>query len=92
MMPDPRSGAVARARYLASTTVESLGRRMRRAAVDIDRRFGGSIRHLAVTLPKWLEQRAHCRSLRRLSDHMLKDIGVSRGDVERKSRKAWFDL
>lgn len=90
-MPDPKNGAVASGRHLARATVGSLGRRIRRAAFDIDRHLGGSVRRLAIFLPKWLEQRAQRRSLRSLSDHMLKDIGLSRCDVEREARARWSD-
>ena len=36
---------------------------------------------LAGTLARWRERRRSVAELSRLSDHMLKDIGVSRGEI-----------
>jgi len=62
-----------------------------RAAIDMDGLVGGPIRRLAIFISKWLEQGAERRRLQSLDDHILKDIGVSRSDVEREVRTGWFD-
>jgi uncharacterized protein YjiS (DUF1127 family) len=62
-----------------------------RAAIDIDGLVEGPIQRLAMFISKWLERRAERRHLQSLDDHMLKDIGVSRCDVEREVRTGWFD-
>jgi len=62
-----------------------------RAAIDMDGLVGGPIRRLAIFISKRLERRAEHRRLQSLDDHMLKDIGVSRCDVEREVRTGWFD-
>ena len=38
----------------------------------------------------WLERYRQRRTVYGLSDHMLKDIGVSRADVERESSKQFW--
>jgi uncharacterized protein YjiS (DUF1127 family) len=45
--------------------------------------IGGSARRLAIFVSRWLEQGAERRRLQSLSDHMLRDFGVSRRDLER---------
>jgi len=45
--------------------------------------IGGSVRRLAIFVSRWLEQGAERRRLQSLSDHMLRDFGVSRRDLER---------
>jgi uncharacterized protein YjiS (DUF1127 family) len=80
---DPESGTAANPSggHLVRAVVASIG---------IDRRLGGPIRRLVVFIPTWLAQGAERRRLRSLSDHMLKDIGVSRRDVEREARARWY--
>jgi uncharacterized protein YjiS (DUF1127 family) len=51
---------------------------------------GVPILRLATACLNWRRRRAELRSLQRLDDHMLKDIGVSRCDVERQVRAGWF--
>jgi uncharacterized protein YjiS (DUF1127 family) len=63
-----------------------------RAAADIDGLVGGSIRRPAILISRWLERGAERRRLQSLDDHMLKDMGVSRCDVEREVRTGWFDV
>jgi uncharacterized protein YjiS (DUF1127 family) len=65
----------------------SIGRSIRRAAIGMGRLIGGPLERLAILIPAWLDQAAERRRLRSLSDHMLKDIGVSRCDVERAARE-----
>ncbi len=62
-----------------------------RAAIDMDGLVEGPIQRLAIFISKWLEQGAERRRLQSLGDHMLKDMGVSRCDVEREARTGWFD-
>jgi uncharacterized protein YjiS (DUF1127 family) len=62
-----------------------------RAAIDMDGLVGGPIRRLAIFISKRMERGAERRRLQSLDDHMLKDIGVSRCDVEREVRTGWFD-
>ncbi len=38
----------------------------------------------------WSERRRQRRQLRRLGDHILKDIGLSRADVEREADKPFW--
>lgn len=63
-----------------------------RAAIDIDDLVGGPIRRLAIFISKWQKRRAELRQLQSLDDHMLKDLGISRCDVEREVRTGWFDM
>ena len=43
---------------------------------------------LAVEL--WIERHRQRRALRELTDHMLKDIGIGRGEAEREGRKPFW--
>ncbi len=92
-LPDPKNGAAAKPGGTALVTVAigAIGRPIRRAAIDIGRLVGGSIRHLAIFISKWLERDRERRQLQSLGDDMLKDMGVSRCDVEREIRAGWFD-
>ena len=38
----------------------------------------------------WLERHRQRRALEQFSDHMLKDMGVSRADVERETSKQFW--
>ncbi|TMU23268.1 DUF1127 domain-containing protein [Halomonas sp. ATBC28] len=40
---------------------------------------------------RWYQLRRERDSLRHLSDDMLKDIGISRDDVQRESRRPFWD-
>lgn len=75
---------------MAIIGTDSIGRPVRRAATDTDRLIGGPIRRFAIFISTRLDQRAERRRLQSLSDHMLKDMGVSRCDVEREARAGWF--
>jgi uncharacterized protein YjiS (DUF1127 family) len=57
-----------------------------KAAVDIAGLVRGPIRRLADFASAWLKRHAERRSLRSLGDHMLKDMGISRRDIEREFR------
>jgi uncharacterized protein YjiS (DUF1127 family) len=58
-------------------------------SIDIDGLVGSPIQRLVIFITRWLEWRAERRSLQNLDDHMLKDIGISRCDVERELRARW---
>jgi uncharacterized protein YjiS (DUF1127 family) len=70
---------------------KSLSRERPLVAIDIDGLVGGPLRQLATFISKGLQRRAERRRLLSLDDHMLKDIGVSRCDVEREIRRGWFN-
>ena len=55
-----------------------------RAAVrPLPRPIADRIRRLAAAVSSWLDRGAERRRLQNLSDHMLRDCGVSRRDLER---------
>lgn len=47
---------------------------------------------LATRLDSWAEVRRQRRRLASLSDAMLRDIGLGRGDVEREASRPFWDL
>lgn len=51
--------------------------------------IGAGIRIAEVALT-WIERARQRRQLGRLSDHMLKDIGLNRGDVEAEAAKPFW--
>jgi uncharacterized protein YjiS (DUF1127 family) len=51
---------------------------------------GVPVSRLATAFLNWRQRRSELRSLQSLDDHMLKDIGVSRCDVEHQARAGWF--
>ena len=61
-----------------------------RVAIDIDGLAGGPLQRFAGFMSKRRQRAVEHRSLRRLDDHMLKDIGISRCDVEREFRGGRF--
>ncbi len=44
-----------------------------------------------TTLLRWQELARQRRALRRLDDHMLKDIGLSRADAWREAERSFWD-
>jgi uncharacterized protein YjiS (DUF1127 family) len=44
----------------------------------------------AMLLEGWLERRRQRHALLELSDHLLKDIGLSRSEAEREGRKPFW--
>jgi uncharacterized protein YjiS (DUF1127 family) len=48
------------------------------------------IAHGLATLGIWYERSRQRRALWALDDHMLKDIGISRADVFRETRKPFW--
>ena len=51
----------------------------------------GRVRRGWLRLRRWLQLRHERRQLWRLSDAMLKDIGLSRADVEREASRPFWD-
>lgn len=51
---------------------------------------GNSFKRIWSRLENWLDKRNQRRMLSQLDDHMLKDIGISRADAIRESRKAFW--
>jgi uncharacterized protein YjiS (DUF1127 family) len=47
------------------------------------------MRRLAMRAVTWLERRAGRRRLQSLNDHMLRDMGLSRREVEREMPTRW---
>lgn len=45
---------------------------------------------VADTLYEWQRRASERHNLRQLNDHMLRDIGLSRADVERESGKPFW--
>ena len=66
--------------------IASVDNPMRRAALEMGRLIGRPLRRFSAFIWKRLERAAQYRSLQSLDDNMLKDIGVSRCDVEREIR------
>jgi uncharacterized protein YjiS (DUF1127 family) len=48
-------------------------------------------RRVSDTVLLWLERRRQRRALGGLSDHMLKDLGLSRSDAGRESGKRFWE-
>jgi uncharacterized protein YjiS (DUF1127 family) len=48
------------------------------------------LENVAPALLTWLERARQRRHLRMLSDHMLRDIGLSRADVESEAGKPFW--
>jgi uncharacterized protein YjiS (DUF1127 family) len=81
------SGTAAKPSGTRPIAVGPIGRRIRRAAIDIDRRVGRPLLRFAVSVVKWLERDAERRCLQSLSYHMLRDVGL----IEREARARWHD-
>jgi len=62
----------------------------RHRAIDIDGLAVGPLQRFATFLSQRRQRAAEHRSLQSLDDHMLKDIGLSRCDVEREIRGGRF--
>jgi uncharacterized protein YjiS (DUF1127 family) len=52
--------------------------------------FSGSLVAVAVKLLEWQSRAWERRHLAGMSDHMLKDIGLSRADIEREVSKPFW--
>jgi len=53
------------------------------ASRPVPKPVAAGIRRVAAGISAWLERGAERRRLQSLSDHMLRDFGVSRRDIER---------
>lgn len=53
-------------------------------------RSGSLLVRLTAALEAWTERRRQRLTLQGLSDHALKDIGLSRSDAEREARKPFW--
>lgn len=60
------------------------------ARIGSGKRFGARILAVLVTLETWLARRRERLDLAQLDDHLLKDIGLSRADVERETAKPFW--
>ena len=52
--------------------------------------FADSVRLIAVLLHSCMERWEQRRTLLEMDDHLLKDIGISRGDALREGRKSFW--
>lgn len=52
--------------------------------------FGLLLQRLGERLTRWDQLAGQRRRLREMDEHMLKDIGLSRADVERIAGHRWF--
>ena len=53
-------------------------------------RWGNVLLRGIVLIERWSERHRQRRALLELSDHVLKDIGISRGEAEREGRKPFW--
>jgi uncharacterized protein YjiS (DUF1127 family) len=61
-------------------------------APPLDAAGSGWVQHLADLLATWMQRSRQRRQLAKLSDTMLKDIGLSRADVHNEAtRRFWQD-
>ncbi len=70
-----------------SIDVRGIGWHGLRQSGDVAVRFA---LHLSSLLDAWSERRRQRRALLELSDHMLKDIGIGRGEAYREGRKPFW--
>lgn len=68
------------------------GRRpaLRIAPKQFFRHTGAWLLRVVAILELWSERRRQRRALRGLSDHMLKDVGLSRGQAEYEGRRPFW--
>lgn len=53
-------------------------------------RFGHLLQRIGKKIERWAQLAQQCRQLREMDDRMLKDIGLSRSDVDRFAGRRWF--
>jgi uncharacterized protein YjiS (DUF1127 family) len=53
-------------------------------------RWGNVLLRGILLIERWLERHRQRRALLELGDHVLKDIGISRGEAEREGRKPFW--
>ena len=96
MTHDSRPAAAAPSGGVRLVAIWSIMRLVWRVSAGLDRGVGadratpGPIARLATVILDWRKLREERRSLEGLNDHMLKDIGLSRCDVEREIRTRRF--
>jgi len=102
MSPGTKDGAAATLVGIRALrdAVGSIGRLVWGVAIGLDRSgtvpfdsvrplahaIGARLRHVVLRLREYREQAAERRRLRGFSDRLLKDVGLSRRDVERLAR------
>jgi len=57
---------------------------------SILRRLSYLLRRSANRIHRWAQRAEQRRQLREMDEHMLKDIGLSRADVQRIAGRRWF--
>ena len=67
------------------------GRRHAAAAFGLAAALRRLATRAAETLYLWMERTRQRRALMKLSDHMLKDLGLSRSDAGRESGKRFWE-
>jgi uncharacterized protein YjiS (DUF1127 family) len=72
-------------------TLVRLGGRRQAALVRVAALLATRSRRLGETLMLWLERHRQRRALNALSDHMMKDLGLSRCDAGRESGKRFWE-
>jgi uncharacterized protein YjiS (DUF1127 family) len=90
--PDNEAAATPGAGHLVRAAFGSIARRIRTAAINVDGLVGGRFQRLAIFVSTRLSQEAERRRLQSLSDHMLRDMGVSHRDVGREAGTRWYDM
>ncbi|HUL10026.1 MAG TPA: DUF1127 domain-containing protein [Candidatus Acidoferrum sp.] len=90
MMFESDREALARPGGLRLAAIWSILRLVWGGPGGLDRQVEGRVARLATLFLSWRRRRAELRGPERLDDHMLKDIGISRCDVERELRTRWF--
>ena len=53
-------------------------------------RWGNALLRGTLLIERWIERHRQRRTLLELSDHVLKDIGIGRGEAEREGRKPFW--
>lgn len=76
----------ARAVFMASA-LRGAAEIARRAGGAVFRGLGGRLAATGRALGRWHRRAATRRELARLDDHLLRDIGLSRGDIDRVARE-----
>lgn len=62
-----------------------------RRPISVRRLLGETLRNVWLTIRIWNTRYRQRRELLALSDHMLKDIGISRAQAENEGSKAFWE-
>jgi uncharacterized protein YjiS (DUF1127 family) len=77
--------------FIAAGPLETTAVRLFRSVLCVARRGDRALAAVGSVPLRWQERARERRQLAMLNDRMLRDIGVSRADVERESNKPfWF--